>query len=105
MDDGRLTDGQGRTVDFTNVILILTSNLGSPILIDPTLSLEQKRQQVQALVRQAFKPAFVNRLDDIVIFQVLPEDDPATIATLAVDARQRLLPAHPPTPAGTAHAR
>jgi ATP-dependent Clp protease ATP-binding subunit ClpB len=91
MDDGRLTDGQGRTVDFKNVILILTSNLGSPILIDPTLSIEQKREQVQGLVRQAFKPEFVNRLDDIVIFQVLTEDDLAQIVELAVDGLQRRL--------------
>jgi ATP-dependent Clp protease ATP-binding subunit ClpB len=91
MDDGRLTDGQGRTVDFTNVVLILTSNLGSPILIDPTLSTEQKREQVQGLVRQAFKPEFVNRLDDIVIFQTLSEDDLAQIVELAVDALQRRL--------------
>ncbi len=91
MDDGRLTDGQGRTVDFKNVILILTSNLGSPILIDPTLSIEQKRDAVQGLVRQAFKPEFVNRLDDIVIFQALTEDDLAQIVELAVDALQRRL--------------
>jgi ATP-dependent Clp protease ATP-binding subunit ClpB len=91
MDDGRLTDGQGRTVDFTNVILILTSNLGSPILIDPTLSIEVKREQVQALVRQAFKPEFVNRLDDIVIFQALTEDDLAQIVELAVDALHKRL--------------
>ncbi|MCH6230369.1 AAA family ATPase [Microbacterium sp. CFH 31415] len=91
MDDGRLTDGQGRTVDFKNVILILTSNLGSPILIDPTLSTEQKREQVQGLVRQAFKPEFVNRLDDIVIFQALTEDDLAQIVELAVFALQRRL--------------
>jgi ATP-dependent Clp protease ATP-binding subunit ClpB len=91
MDDGRLTDGQGRTVDFTNVILILTSNLGSPILIDPTLSIETKREQVQALVRQAFKPEFVNRLDDIVIFQALTEDDLAQIVELSVDALHKRL--------------
>ena len=91
MDDGRLTDGQGRTVDFKNVILILTSNLGSPILIDPTLSDEQKREQVQVLVRQAFKPEFINRLDDIVMFQALTEDDLAQIVELAVDALQRRL--------------
>ncbi|MCT2084749.1 AAA family ATPase [Microbacterium enclense] len=91
MDDGRLTDGQGRTVDFTNVILILTSNLGSPILIDPTLSIETKREQVQALVRQAFKPEFVNRLDDIVIFQALTQDDLAQIVELAVDALHKRL--------------
>ncbi|MBN9154080.1 MAG: AAA family ATPase [Microbacterium sp.] len=91
LDDGRLTDGQGRTVDFTNVILVLTSNLGSPILIDPTLSLEQKREQVMALVRQAFKPEFINRLDDIVMFQALSQDDLAQIVELAVDQLQRRL--------------
>jgi ATP-dependent Clp protease ATP-binding subunit ClpB len=91
MDDGRLTDGQGRTVDFKNVILILTSNLGSPILIDPTQSFDEKREQVMALVRQAFKPEFVNRLDDIVIFQALTQDDLAQIVELSVDALQRRL--------------
>nr|WP_274636297.1 AAA family ATPase [Microbacterium bovistercoris] len=91
LDDGRLTDGQGRTVDFTNVILVLTSNLGSPILIDPMLSADQKREQVMALVRQAFKPEFLNRLDDIVMFQSLSEDDLAQIVELAVDQLQRRL--------------
>ncbi len=85
MDDGRLTDGQGRTVDFSNVILILTSNLGSPILIDPMLSIDEKRESVMTLVRQSFKPEFVNRLDDIVIFQALTEDDLAQIVELAID--------------------
>jgi ATP-dependent Clp protease ATP-binding subunit ClpB len=89
MDDGRLTDGQGRTVDFKNVILILTSNIGSPILIDPTLSSDTKREQVLQLVRQSFKPEFVNRLDDIVVFQTLTQDDLAQIVELQVDALQR----------------
>ncbi len=91
MDDGRLTDGQGRTVDFKNVILILTSNLGSPILIDPTLSADEKREQVLQLVRQAFRPEFVNRLDDTVVFHALTEDDLAQIVELSVDALQRRL--------------
>ncbi|GAA2573622.1 ATP-dependent Clp protease ATP-binding subunit [Microbacterium binotii] len=91
MDDGRLTDGQGRTVDFRNVILILTSNIGSPILIDPMLTLEQKREQVQVLLRQAFRPEFLNRLDDIVMFQALSQDDLAQIVELSVDALQRRL--------------
>ncbi|MDN8549385.1 AAA family ATPase [Microbacterium sp. NM3R9] len=91
MDDGRLTDGQGRTVDFRNVILILTSNLGSPILIDPTLSREQKREQVQILLRQAFRPEFLNRLDDTVMFEALSQDDLAQIVELSVDALQRRL--------------
>jgi len=91
MDDGRLTDGQGRTVDFSNVILILTSNIGSPILIDPTLSPDQKSEAVMALVRQAFKPEFINRLDDIVMFQALTEDDLAQIVELTIDQLQRRL--------------
>jgi ATP-dependent Clp protease ATP-binding subunit ClpB len=91
MDDGRLTDGQGRTVDFKNVILILTSNLGSPILIDPTLTWDDKRGQVLELVRQAFRPEFVNRLDDIVVFHALTQDDLAQIVELSVDALQRRL--------------
>ncbi|MFB7892136.1 ATP-dependent Clp protease ATP-binding subunit [Microbacterium sp. NPDC056044] len=91
MDDGRLTDGQGRTVDFTNVILILTSNIGSPILIDPMLSTDEKRDAVMAIVRQAFKPEFLNRLDDIVMFAALSQDDLAQIVELAVFALQRRL--------------
>ncbi|MGV9767915.1 ATP-dependent Clp protease ATP-binding subunit [Microbacterium sp. NPDC003461] len=91
MDDGRLTDGQGRTVDFKNVILILTSNLGSPVLIDPTLSPESKREQVMQLVHAAFKPEFINRLDDIVMFHALGQDDLAQIVELQVDLLQRRL--------------
>ncbi|HWV47882.1 MAG TPA: AAA family ATPase, partial [Microbacterium sp.] len=91
LDDGRLTDGQGRTVDFSNVILVLTSNIGSPILIDPTLSPEVKREQVMALVRQAFRPELLNRLDDIVMFQALSEDDLAQIVELSVDQLQARL--------------
>ncbi len=85
LDDGRLTDGQGRTVDFRNTILILTSNLGSQVLIDPTLSWEEKEQTVQALVRQAFKPEFVNRLDDIVVFSALSMEELAEIVNLYID--------------------
>ena len=99
IDDGRLTDGQGRTVDFRNVILILTSNLGSPILIDPTLSLEQKRRRCNGLVRQAFKPEFVNRLDDIVIFQPLTQDDLAQIV-VALRRPAAAPAARPPAHAG-----
>ncbi|GAA3730670.1 ATP-dependent chaperone ClpB [Leifsonia bigeumensis] len=91
LDDGRLTDGQGRTVDFRNVILILTSNLGSQFLVDPDLSWEQKEEAVTAMVRQAFKPEFVNRLDDIVIFSPLSEEDLGQIVELYVDRLQRRL--------------
>ncbi|SJN46772.1 ClpB protein [Microbacterium esteraromaticum] len=91
LDDGRLTDGQGRTVDFSNVILILTSNIGSPILIDPIMSTDDKRDAVMALVRQSFRPEFLNRLDDIVMFHALSEDDLAQIVELSVDQLQRRL--------------
>jgi ATP-dependent Clp protease ATP-binding subunit ClpB len=85
LDDGRLTDGQGRTVDFRNTILILTSNLGSQILTDQTIDWEDRESAVQDLVRQAFKPEFVNRLDDIVVFAPLTTDDLGQIVSLYVD--------------------
>jgi len=91
LDDGRLTDGQGRTVDFRNVILVLTSNLGSQYLVDPALSVEQKEEAVQQLVRQAFKPEFINRLDDIVVFQALSEGELGQIVELYIDRLQRRL--------------
>ncbi|WP_020098480.1 ATP-dependent Clp protease ATP-binding subunit [Microbacterium sp. 11MF] len=105
LDDGRLTDGQGRTVDFTNTILILTSNIGSPVLIDPTLTDDTKREQVMAMVRQAFRPEFLNRLDDVVMFTPLTESDLAQIVELAVDALQRRLHARRLTLAVTPDAR
>ena len=82
LDDGRLTDGQGRTVDFRNTILILTSNLGSQFLVDPTLSPEQKKELVMGVVRTSFKPEFLNRLDEIVTFDALTKDDLAHIVDL-----------------------
>jgi ATP-dependent Clp protease ATP-binding subunit ClpB len=84
LDDGRLTDGQGRTVDFRNAILILTSNLGSQALIDPTLSPEQRRNAVMAVVRTSFKPEFLNRLDEMVVFESLTREDLASIVDLQV---------------------
>ncbi|GAB3079140.1 ATP-dependent chaperone ClpB [Intrasporangium mesophilum] len=84
LDDGRLTDGQGRTVDFRNVILVMTSNLGSQFLVDPTLSPDEKREEVMAVVRTAFKPEFLNRLDEIVVFDALSRDDLAHIVDLQV---------------------
>jgi ATP-dependent Clp protease ATP-binding subunit ClpB len=91
LDDGRLTDGQGRTVDFRNTILVLTSNLGSQVITDPTLSDPEKEELVQGLVRQAFKPEFVNRLDDIVVFSTLTPDDLGQIVSLYVDRLARRL--------------
>jgi ATP-dependent Clp protease ATP-binding subunit ClpB len=91
LDDGRLTDGQGRTVDFRNVILILTSNLGSQFLVDPELSWDEKERAVNETVRQAFKPEFVNRLDDIVVFSALSQEDLGQIVELYIDRLQKRL--------------
>jgi len=91
LDEGRLTDGQGRTVDFRNVILILTSNLGSQYLVDPTLEWDEKTAAVNDLVRQAFKPEFINRLDDIVIFSPLSTGDLGQIVSLYIDRLERRL--------------
>ncbi|MBK8445181.1 MAG: ATP-dependent chaperone ClpB [Micropruina sp.] len=82
LDDGRLTDGQGRTVDFRNVILIMTSNLGSQYLADPSLEPELKNQAVMGVVRQAFKPEFLNRLDEIVMFTPLDTADLSRIVDI-----------------------
>ncbi|MFT3970624.1 MAG: ATP-dependent chaperone ClpB [Micropruina sp.] len=81
-DDGRLTDGQGRTVNFRNVILIMTSNLGSQYLADPSLEPELKEQAVMGVVRQAFKPEFLNRLDEIVMFTPLGTEDLSKIVDI-----------------------
>jgi len=85
LDDGRLTDGQGRTVDFRNVILIMTSNLGSQFLIDEELTDSQKKQNVMDTVRAAFKPEFINRLDSIVVFDALTQEELSQIVDLNID--------------------
>lgn len=85
LDDGRLTDGQGRVVDFKNVILIMTSNLGSQFLIDPALDQAQKQEGVLTMVRAHFKPEFLNRLDDIVIFTALDRLELGAIVELNID--------------------
>ena len=91
LDDGRLTDGRGRTVDFRNTILILTTNLGSQALIDPTLTPDQRHDAVMAVVRTAFKPEFLNRLDDTIMFDALSREDLASIVDIQVDALARRL--------------
>ena len=91
LDDGRLTDGQGRTVDFRNTILVLTSNLGSGYLTDESLEWSAKVEAVNAEVRQAFKPEFVNRLDDIVVFSTLTSEDLGQIVEITVDRLQKRL--------------
>jgi ATP-dependent Clp protease ATP-binding subunit ClpB len=85
LDDGRLTDGQGRTVDFRNTILILTSNLGSAFIADAALDDRAKREAVLTAVRAAFKPEFLNRLDDVIIFDSLSTSELTRIVDLQVD--------------------
>ncbi|WP_332665454.1 ATP-dependent chaperone ClpB [Aeromicrobium sp.] len=91
LDDGRLTDGQGRTVDFRNVILVLTSNLGSRFLSDPALDETAKREAVMEVVKASFKPEFLNRLDEIVTFDALGAEELAHIVDLQVAALAKRL--------------
>ena len=91
LDDGRLTDGQGRTVDFRNTVLILTSNLGSQFMVDQTLDAKTKEESVMDVVRTAFKPEFLNRLDDVVMFDALSREDLARIVDLQINAMQQRL--------------
>jgi ATP-dependent Clp protease ATP-binding subunit ClpB len=91
LDDGRLTDGQGRTVDFRNTILILTSNLGSQFLVEPLTSEDVKKQQVLEVVRASFKPEFLNRLDDLVVFSALDRTELGRIAQLQIGRLARRL--------------
>ena len=89
LDDGRITDSQGRTVDFKNTILILTSNLGSEYLlngINPDGTIEEAaRQQVEALLRRSFRPEFLNRLDEIVFYKPLTKENVTKIIDLQID--------------------
>uniref|UniRef100_UPI00258B1048 ATP-dependent Clp protease ATP-binding subunit n=1 Tax=Arthrobacter sp. TaxID=1667 RepID=UPI00258B1048 len=91
LDDGRLTDGQGRTVDFRNVILVLTSNLGSQFLVDPNLDDQTKKTAVMEVVRSAFKPEFLNRLDEVIMFEPLSVEQLNEIVEIQVkDLAKRL---------------
>ncbi len=91
LDDGRLTDGQGRTVDFRNVILILTSNTGSQYLVDMTIPFEERKEQALALVRQQFRPEFLNRLDGMVTFEPLDHAVLTRVADIQIDQLQSRL--------------
>ena len=91
LDDGRLTDGQGRTVDFLNTILILTSNLGSQFLVDEGLTDSEKRDAVMSVVRSKFRPEFLNRLDETVMFDALTRENLGQIVDLLVAALQTRL--------------
>ena len=91
LDDGRLTDGQGRTVDFRNAILILTSNMGSQYLIDLDVPFEERKEQVMSVVRQHFRPEFLNRLDAMVMFNPLDREELSRIAGIQIEQLQRRL--------------
>ncbi len=91
LDDGRLTDGQGRTVDFRNTILILTSNLGSAFIADPALDEAARKDAVMSVVRSTFKPEFLNRLDDIILFDSLSTEELTQIVDLQIARLARRL--------------
>jgi ATP-dependent Clp protease ATP-binding subunit ClpB len=84
MDDGRLTDGQGRTVSFTNTVMIMTSNVGSDRIVGESVD-ERMREQIEEVLASTFKPEFLNRIDDIVIFHRLSKEDIGRIVELQVD--------------------
>jgi ATP-dependent Clp protease ATP-binding subunit ClpB len=91
LDDGRLTDGQGRTVDFRNTVVIMTSNLGGFLFADPGSSAEERTEKVMAEVRATFRPEFVNRVDEIIVFRPLGRDEIAQIVDIQVRMLQRRL--------------
>ncbi|MDP9021151.1 MAG: ATP-dependent chaperone ClpB [Actinomycetota bacterium] len=91
LDDGRLTDGQGRTVDFRNVVLIMTSNLGSQFILDPAATEEELHEKVMAEVRGHFRPEFLNRVDEIVIFGRLTREQLAAIVDIQLERLRRRL--------------
>ena len=84
LDDGRLTDGQGRTVDFKNTILIMTSNLGSQFLVNPDMDADAKKKAVMDAVHMQFKPEFINRLDELVMFHPLTREELGGIVDIQV---------------------
>ncbi|MDZ4677606.1 MAG: ATP-dependent chaperone ClpB [Oligoflexia bacterium] len=91
LDDGRLTDGQGLTVDFRNTIIIMTSNVGSQVIIEEKLSTKEKEQAVMQALSQTFRPEFLNRVDDTVIFNALGEKEIVNIVKLQLQSLQRRL--------------
>lgn len=88
-DDGRLTDGQGKLVDFKNTVLIMTSNLGSEILLDNKLSNQEKYDNVHALLRSKFKPEFINRIDEIITFSPLSLAELARIVEIQTSSLKK----------------
>jgi ATP-dependent Clp protease ATP-binding subunit ClpB len=93
LDDGRLTDGQGRTVDFRNTVIVMTSNLGSHLIqeMGSTKSYEQIKTAVMELVSQHFRPEFINRIDDSVVFHALTQAQISNIASIQISYLQQRL--------------
>jgi ATP-dependent Clp protease ATP-binding subunit ClpB len=91
LDDGRLTDGQGRTVDFRNTIVVMTSNIGSGYFFDGALSPEQQRERVLDAMRQTFRPEFLNRVDETIVFHPLGKDEIAGIVDIQIRLLQQRL--------------
>jgi ATP-dependent Clp protease ATP-binding subunit ClpB len=93
LDDGRLTDGQGRTVDFRNTVIIMTSNLGAEYLVNlgEKDDVESVRDEVMGVVRAAFRPEFLNRVDEIILFHRLRRDDMGSIVDIQMKRLQALL--------------
>src|SRR5437764_10566828 len=91
LEDGRLTDGQGRTVDFRNTVIIMTSNLGSHILQDQGMPEDEKRRLVMETVRQSFRPEFLNRVDEIIIFKPLSREQITRIVEIQLERRRKRL--------------
>ena len=93
LDDGRLTDGQGRTVDFRNTIIVLTSNIGAEFLVDlgEGEDVDKARDNVMAMVRAHFRPEFLNRLDDILLFHRLKRSEMGRIVDIQFTRLQKLV--------------
>ena len=91
LDDGRLTDGQGRTVDFRNAIIIMTSNLGSQYILDVAGVDEEVKRRVEEVLRGHFRPEFLNRIDEIVVFDALKKEQLREIVDIQIDRLRQLL--------------
>jgi ATP-dependent Clp protease ATP-binding subunit ClpB len=94
LDDGRLTDGQGRTINFRNTVIIMTSNIGSQFINDPALTAGQRTERATAALRQNFPPEFLNRVDDIIVFHALSRSDLVEIVDIQLLRLYRLLESH-----------
>jgi ATP-dependent Clp protease ATP-binding subunit ClpB len=91
LDDGRLTDGQGRVVDFSNTVIILTSNIGSQYFADPSLNADQRKELVLATLRKSVKPEFLNRVDDLVVFDSLGKENIRAIVEIQLGEVKKLV--------------